>query len=215
MGQNRFFRLAYRLTVGGSDQFKTLANRILPLSENQLDEADEDTLRQALAPLWGLRQNSKNAYVGQWVYSRLTDANDNTYPRSLIMLLNKAKEIELNAKQGRSPSDRILRWSALTEGLTAASEERCNALKNEYTEYAAFFEQINALNSLFKKEDLEALWIKTIQSEKPDSSFESFVIHLEQIGLIAVKKYNKRYDYSIANLYIDGFGIQRQQGQRK
>jgi hypothetical protein len=87
-GKTDFFRLAYRLAIGGSTDFKTLSNRILPLTENELDEADEETLRQALAPLWGLKPKSKNAYIAQWIYTRLTDASDNTYPRSLTILLN-------------------------------------------------------------------------------------------------------------------------------
>ena len=40
-------------------------------------------------------QKSKNAYVAQWVYSRLTDSSGNTYPRSLTILLKKAQEVEL------------------------------------------------------------------------------------------------------------------------
>lgn len=214
-GKTDFFRLAYRLAIGGSTDFKTLSNRILPLTENELDEADEETLRQALAPLWGLKPKSKNAYIAQWIYTRLTDASDNTYPRSLTILLNKARNVELESKQGKTaPSDHLLRWGALTEGLTAASEERCNAIRNEYPELAEFFNNINELSSLFNTKDLEKLWKKTIP-EQSENSFDSFVKRLEEIGLIAKKKYNKRYDYAVANLYVYGFGIKRTQGQRK
>ena len=212
-GKADFFRLAYRLAIGGSSTFKTLSNRISPLAENELDEADEETLRQALAPLWGLKQKSKNAYVAQWVYSRLTDASDNTYPRSLTILLKKASEVELELKQGKTaPSDHLLRWGSLTKGLTAASKERCDAIKNEYPEFDEFFNNINDLSSLFYSDDLEKLWKKTIT--RTDQSFDSFVKRLQQIGFIAIKKYSK-YDFAIASLYIDGFGIQRKQGQRK
>ena len=210
-----FFRLAYRLAVSGSSEFKTISNRILPLAENELDDTDEEILRQALAPLWGLKQKGKNAYISQWVYNRLTDASDNTYPRSLTILLNKACEEEINSKQGKSaPTDRLLRWKALTEGLVAASEERCNAIKNEYSEFTDFFNSISELSSLFKTEDLEKLWNKTIGAESKQS-FDSFVKRLEEIGLIAKKKYNKKYDYSVANLYVYGFRIKRTPGQRK
>ncbi|NOQ63726.1 MAG: P-loop NTPase, partial [Methyloprofundus sp.] len=210
-GKADFFRLAYRLSVGGSAEFKTLSNRILPLAENELDEADEETLRQALSPLWGLKKKSKNAYVAQWVYSRLTDASDNTYPRSLTILLKKAQEIELDSKQGKTaPTDHLLRWGSLTKGLTAASKERCDAIKNEYPELDEFFNNINELSSLFNSDDLENLWKETVNEQ----SFDSFVKRLQQIGFITRKKYSK-YDYAIANLYIDGFGIQRKQGQRK
>lgn len=214
-GKADFFRLAYRLAIGGSADFKTLSNRISPLTENELDEADEEILRQALAPLWGLRQKGKNAYTAQWIYTRLTDASDNTYPRSLTILLKKARETELASRQGKiAPSDHLLRWNALTEGLTEASKERCDAVKNEYPELTAFFEQMNELTSLFKREDLQQLWRKTV-AEQSDDSFDSFVKRLKEIGIITDKKYNDRYDYAVANLYVYGFEVKRSQGQRK
>jgi cellulose biosynthesis protein BcsQ len=210
-----FFRLAYRLAVKGSNEFKNLSNRILPLADIELDIADEETLRQALAPLWGLRQKSKNAYIAQWVYTRLTDASDNTYPRSLTILLKKAQEVELHSKQGKTaPTDHLLRWNALTEGLSAASEERCNAIRNEYPEFTSFFDRISELNSLFTTKDLEALWSKTI-GENATQLFDTFVKRLENIGLIAKKKYHKKFEYSVANLYVYGFNIKRVAGQRK
>lgn len=209
-----FLRLAYRLAVGGSSKFKHLTDRLLPLAENQLDETEEETLQQALSPLWGLQQKSKNAYVAQWVYSRLTDSSDNTYPRSLTILLNAAKKEEMEQSQKTSPNDHLLRWASLTEGLKQASIERCDAIKNEYPEFSEFFKEIRTLSSLFRKEDLEVLWKKTIEPSLA-LSLDEFINRLEQIGFLSRKKYNAKYDYAIANLYIDGFGITRQAGQRK
>ena len=62
--------------------------------------------------------------------------------------------------------------------------------------------------------DLEILWEKTVKGES-NQSFDSFVKKLENIGLIEKKKNNSKFDYAVANLYIDGFGIKRKQGQRK
>lgn len=217
-GKEDFFRLAYRLAVGGSEKFKTFTNRILPLADNQLDESNEETLRKALSPLWGLRQQkSKNAYVAQWVYSRLTDSSGNTYPRSLTILLNKAKEEELLAqRQGKNaPSDHLLRWNSLTEGLVAASIERCEAIRNEYPDLSGFFNKISELTSLLKEEELKEFWQQTIANEKSTISYDTFVKLLKDIGILEDKKNNKRYDYAIANLYVYGFGITRKQGQRK
>ena len=214
-GKTDLFRLAYRLAIGGSTDFKILSNRISPLTENELDDADEETLRQALAPLWGLSsQKSKNTYVAQWVYTRLTDSSDNTYPRSLTILLKQARELELKSRQGKiAPSNHLLRWNALTGGLEAASEERCNAIKNEYPEFGEFFNQVNELKSLFYEKDLQELWKKTIPQQSK-TSFDRFVKRLQEIGFLVSKKYSK-YDYAIANLYVYGFGVKRKQGQRK
>jgi hypothetical protein len=215
MGERRFLSFGLPTAVGGSTNFKTFANRILPLADNELDESNEETLRKALSPLWGLRPKGKNAYVAQWVYTRLTDSSGNTYPRSLAILLKTAQEIELNQKQEKNPpSDHLFRWSSLTDGLKEASKERCNAIKNEYPYLLYFFNEIGTLSSLFKKEDLEELWQKTIEKES-SLSFDAFIKNLKAIGLLEDKTNNKRYDYAIANLYIDGFGITRKQGQRK
>ncbi|MDD4959201.1 MAG: AAA family ATPase [Gallionella sp.] len=214
-GKEDFFRLAYRLAVGGSASFKAFTNQIFPLADNQLDEIGEDELRKALSPLWGLRQQkSKNAYVAQWVYSRLTDSSDNTYPRSLTTLLSKAREVELTQKQGKNaPSDHLLRWNSLTDGLAAASIERCNAIRNEYPDFAEFFNKSSELKSLLKEEELKTFWQKTMTNQEA-FPFDVFVKRLKDIGLLESKKYSQ-YDYAIANLYVYGFGIARNQGQRK
>ncbi len=215
-GKRDFFRLAYRLAIGGSAQFKTFANRILPLADSELDESDEEILRQALSPLWGLRQRkSQNAYVAQWVYSSLTDSSGNTYPRSLTILLRKAKEVELEQKQGKNaPSDHLLRWNSLTDGLDAASIEHCDAIRNEYPDLSEFFNQISTLKSLFKEEILKEIWQKTIANNQPSMPFDAFVKRLKAIGVLESKKYNTKYDYAIAKLYIHGF-VTRIAGQRK
>jgi MinD-like ATPase involved in chromosome partitioning or flagellar assembly len=211
-----FFRLAYRLAIGGSEKFKTFTHRILPLADNQLDETNEEILRQALSPLWGLRrQKSQNAYVSTWVYSRLTDSSGNTYPRSLTILLSKAKEFELQQTQGKSaPTDHLLRWNSLTKGLEIASVERCDAIKNEYPELSEFFDNIGQLGSLFSDEKFKDFWQNATQLQAQFNTFDAFLKRLKDIGLLDDKKHSKKYDYAIAPIYIDGFNI-RTMGQKK
>ena len=211
-----FFRLAYRLAVGGSEKFKTFTHRILPLADDQLDETNEETLRQALSPLWGLRrQKTQNAYVSTWVYSRLTDSSGNTYPRSLTILLSKAKEFELQQSQGKSaPTDHLLRWNSLTKGLEIASVERCDAIKNEYPELSEFFDNIGQLGSLFSDEKFKNFWQNATQLQAQFNTFDAFLKRLKDIGLLDDKKHSKKYDYAIAPIYIDGFNI-RTMGQKK
>ena len=67
--------------------------------------------------------------MSTWVYSRLTDSSENTYPRSLTILLSEAKKAELQQPQGKlAPNDHLLGWNSLTKGLEAASVERCDAM---------------------------------------------------------------------------------------
>ncbi len=214
-GTEDFFRLAYRLAIGGSEKFRSLANRMAPLVENTLDESNEESLRQLLSPLWGLRrQKIQNAYVSTWVYSRLTDSSGNTYPRSLTILLSRAKEVELQQPQGKSaPNDHLLRWNSLTKGLEAASIERCDAIKNEYPELSEFFNNIGDLGSLFSEKQLKDFWQKSTQLHTQFDAFDTFLKRLKDIGMLQDKKYSQKYNYAIANIYIDGFNI-RTMGQK-
>ena len=212
-----FLRLAYRLTTGGSALFLALAQRHYPISDAELDIATEEQLRRALAPLWGLNQEkSKNAFASRWVYNRMTDSRDNTYPRSLTVLLKSAKEAELEAKNGSKvlPSNRLLSPMAMQAGLEDASKERVNALKNEYPMLLDFLQDVqdnHSLRSQFTTGELESIWKKT--SIGKFSTFESFVAQLENSGLLT-RKNGKTYDYGFAQLYIDGLTT-RVQGEKK
>ncbi len=213
-----FLRLAYRLATGGSPEFRTLAQREFPLPDREVDSASEEALRQALAPLWGMNQErGKKALAARWVYSRMTDARDNTYPRSLTVLLNAARDEELRVRnEKQAPTDRLLSPRAMQAGLKAASMERVNALKNEYPTLRPFLEDVEgseSLRSQFKRDDLTAVWKRTAEDTHP--SFDSFVAQLAAAGLIMVKKEGSAYDYGIASLYIDGLGIRRVQGEKK
>ncbi|MDO9140684.1 MAG: hypothetical protein Q7U38_10190, partial [Methylobacter sp.] len=200
----------------GSDKFRNLANRIIPLPDNQLDECNIESLRQILSPLWGLRrQKTQNAYVSTWVYSRLTDSSGNTYPRALTILLKNAQEFELKQTQGKTaPSDHLLRWNSLTKGLEAASVERCSDIKEEYEELSEFFNNIGELGSLFSDKQLKDFWQKSTQLHEQFETFDAFLKRLKDIGMLQDKKYSQKYNYAIANIYIDGFNI-RTMGQKK
>ena len=204
------------MATAGSEKFKTFVNRIQPLADNELDELNEDVLRNALSSLWGLNtQKNKNAYVAQWVFSRLTDASGNTYPRSLTIFLKKAQEVELTQNQSKNaPPNHLLRWTSLTAGLEEASKERCEAIKNEYPELSAFFDKANELKSLLREEELKEFWQQHIANQDTAMTYEIFIKLLKDIGLLGIKKYSE-YQYVIADLYVYGFNIGRKQGQRK
>jgi MinD-like ATPase involved in chromosome partitioning or flagellar assembly len=211
-----FLRLAYRLAVGGSTEFRELVQREISLSDLEVDSAAEEELQRALAPLWGLSQEKgKKSLAAKWVYSRMTDARDNTYPRSLTVLLNSAKEEELRLRSKTPPPDRLFSPRAMQSGLKNASVERVNALKNEYPLLVRFLEDVEkngSLRSQFSTADLRAVWQGTSTTEF--SSFESFVAQLEEAGLL-VRKRGTAYDYGFASLYIDGLSVTRVQGEKK
>ncbi len=219
-----FLRLAYRMASGGSAKYRALAQREFPLSDEEIDTVSEEDLHKVLAPLWGLRkEKSKNQSTARWVYSRMTDAANNTYPRSLAILLNDARKAELDARHAKSGArattgaDRLLGPPAMLAGLRAASVERVNALMNESPRLKPFLiavEKGQLLRSQFERKELETVWQNTSQTQQPD--FGLFVDELKQSGLLVEKKKgSSTYDFGIASLYIDGLGVQRVQGEKK
>lgn len=211
-----FLRLAYRLAVGGSQEYRLLAQRELAISDGDIDSAREEDLQRALAPLWGYSQEKgKKALAAKWVYSRMTDARDNTYPRSLTVLLNAARDEEVSNPPKAPPIDRLLSPRSMQAGLKIASEERVNAVKNEYASLKSFLEDVqqrNSLRSQFSEAELRQVWSRTGKDEFP--SFDAFVTELEAAGLL-VRKKGTTYDYGFASLYIDGLGVTRVQGEKK
>lgn len=211
-----FLRLAYRLATGGSPSFRALAQRMYPLTDKEVDDATEEDLRNALSPLWGLHQEKgKKAYAARWVYSRMTDASDNTYPRSLTVLLNGAKDEEIRLKKPTA-DNRLLSPRALQTGLKQASVERLNELKNEYPPLKPFFDELertHELRSQFNGEELKKFWERTSKPGSP--SYESFVDQLTKAGFLEKKSDRSTYEYGIASLYIDGLGLTRVQGENK
>lgn len=212
-----FLRLAYRLVTGGSQEFRSIALREFPLTDSEVDSAGEEDLRKALVPLWGLRQEKgKNATVAKWVYNRLTDAQGNTYPRSLTVLLHNAREEELRTFNAKQPAtDRLLSPRSMQLGLETASVERVNALKNEYPLLRPFLEDIEnnqTLRSQFTSTELREAWSR---ASEPFGAFEAFVSHLSLAGLLVKKKPGAKFDFGIASLYIDGLKVTRVQGEKK
>ncbi|WP_293131900.1 P-loop ATPase, Sll1717 family [Okeania sp. SIO3I5] len=124
-----FLRLALRQAIQSKD-FKNLVERVSPVAIESIDLADEEELDQALELLWGsrMRAGKRGKKVSQWVYERLTDSSGTTFPRSLSILLEAAKEQELTYR-GKSSTkisaERLLQGKSLEFGLKEASRKRC------------------------------------------------------------------------------------------
>jgi MinD-like ATPase involved in chromosome partitioning or flagellar assembly len=207
-----FLRLALR-QAQQSKEFKDLLDHITPIAS--IDQADEESLEQALQLLWGSRreQNLKSKYVSRWVYDRLTDSTSTTFPRSLNILLTAAKEYEL--KNYRLPpafADRLLMPKSLNEGLLKASAQRCNEIREEYPQLRSFFDSLVNVEMLLSEEVLQELWQKTASEILP--TFKVFADFLLSIGLIGfAKSREKERSYRFAEIYTYGFNMSR--GRRK
>jgi cellulose biosynthesis protein BcsQ len=202
-----FLRLALRQAMQSPD-FKHLVDRSSPIES--IDQATEESLDSALEPLWGSRRRrgSKAKYVSRWIYERLTDSSGTTFPRSLSALLQGAKEQELTYKGQTSvqpPTDRLLRSKSLEIGLEKASEERCDAIKQEYPDLCPFFDALEGIPALPSREELDSVWQKTAQGVR--ATFEEFADYLSEIGLAKWRVKEQRYDF--ADIYVYGFKMSR------
>ncbi|MDB9315771.1 AAA family ATPase [Spirulina sp. CS-785/01] len=202
-----FLRLSLRQAIR-SPKFKELVDRLCPIED--INHAKEEMVERALEFLWGSRRRKgyKAKYVSRWVYERLTDSSGTTFPRSLSALLRGAKEQELTYKEKSSiqaPKDRLLRSKSLEVGLEKASEERCDAIKQEYPDLGDFFNSLEGVNALPECEEIKKLWRDNAQ--EVISEFDKFSDLLSDIGLAQWRDKEKRYAF--ADIYVYGFKMNR------
>jgi cellulose biosynthesis protein BcsQ/stress-induced morphogen len=217
-----FLRLALRQTIQSQD-FKNLVDRFSPIAVESIDNSTEEDINKALELLWGIRRRrgDKAKYVSRWVYERLTDSSSTTFPRSLSILLEGAKEQELTYKGQssiQSPTDRLLRANSLEIGLKKASEKRCEEIKEEYPSLIKFFDSLKGKLAFLSREELQGIWDlwfreelqKIWQSSEPGLilNFAEFVSFLNEIGIIEWRQKEERYKF--ADIYVYGFGMIRQ-----
>ncbi len=207
-----FLRLALRQALQ-SKEFRDVVDRFAPV-EN-IDQAEEALIDKALQLLWGTRRepNLKSKYVSRWVYDRLTDSSETTFPRSLNILLKEAKNHELHSHRDQlTPPDRLLQATSLNQGLFVASKQRCEEVREEYPEFEPFFDALTNLEVLILERKLREVWQDKAREIVP--TFESFVEFLLSIGLIGLAELQeKKRGYRFAEIYTYGFNMYR--GKRK
>jgi hypothetical protein len=201
-----FLRLALR-QARQSDDFRDIVDRFAPV-EN-IDQADEAVIDRALHVLWGTRRepNVTSKYVSRWVYDRLIDSSETTFPRSLNIVLKEAKNIELRSQAGLLlPADRLLSARSLNEGLVEASRKRCAEVREEYPELEPFFDALADLAILTSELKLREIWQETARAILP--TFRGFIDFLLGIGLIKrAELAEKEQGYQFAEIYTYGFHI--------
>ncbi|MGD1700748.1 MinD/ParA family ATP-binding protein [Dapis sp. BLCC M229] len=207
-----FLRLALRQAIQSQD-FKNLVDRVSPVAVESIDVVNEEELDKALELLWGSRRRGGNRAkkVSRWVYERLTDSSGTTFPRSLSLLLEGAKEQELTYR-GKSltqiRTDRLLQGKSLESGLRKASKKRCEEIKEEYPYLINFFDSLKGKSAFLIKEELQEIWQNL--PEKVLDNFEEFVSFLGEIGIIEFREKEKRYKF--VDIYVYGFEMIRQGG---
>lgn len=202
-----FLKLALR-QASQSARFKDLVRRFSPVES--IDQASEESVGRALELLWGSRRRKGETakYVSRWIYERLTDSSNTTFPRSLSILLRGAREHELsyeNQPSIQAPTDRLLRSKSLEVGLKKASEERCNAIREEYPDLLGFLENLTGISALAEAEQLQQIWEESAQDVI--SPFNDFIAFLNEIGILEWRTKDQRYKF--ADIYVYGFQMSR------
>ena len=206
-----FLRLALRQAMQSKD-FKNLVDKFYPVAVESIDQASENAIDKALEILWGSRRRrgKKAKYVSRWVYERLTDSSGTTFPRSLSILLEGAKEHELSYEEKssiQSPTDRLLRSKSLEMGLKKASEKRCEEIKEEDPDLANFLDNLKGKSAFLSKEELQEIWQDSGSNILGNWDFEQFVSFLGEIGIIEWREKEQRYKF--ADIYVHGFEMDR------
>jgi len=173
----------------------------LTITTDTLDSTEIASLRKALDPLWGEQQSGQRVY--RWVLNRIVDSQENWFPRSLILLVVKALEIE--NRKGHLESERILQSDSLKEAVREVSMERVAALQEEYPELVSASRALDGKRSPLSKETLAEIWR---DSEDLDALIETFIL----AGIFERRKtadWENKPRYGVAELYLHGLGMHR------
>lgn len=213
--EENLWSLVLRQALGTSATFADIVRRQSAIELAHLDavlKLDVLTLRKGLFPLWGEQMGRvKKSFTYNWVQKRISDYQANRFPRSLILLLQHAVEIE-KSTYDRNPYDTVLRPRSLINALPAVSEERVNDVKNEYSEFAGYLDLLATERSPIYGKHLEEVW------QVDSSKLKELVNGMMAAGIL--KEYPSRLStpdsdirYSVAELYLSGLKMTRL-GQR-
>jgi hypothetical protein len=180
------------------------------MSLERLDKSELNQLRRSLYPLWGERMGrGKKAFTYNWIRTRIADTQDNRFPRSLILLLQRATQLE-SGYSTSNPYESVLRPRALIEALPSASEQRVEEVKNEYPEFEEPLEKLRDERSPIAADRLREIW------GKRGKELTQLIGEMVEAGVL--QEYTRTPEtnvprYAVAELYLYGLGMTRK-GQR-
>lgn len=207
--EDDLWRLVLRQALKTSQELARLLEQF-GAHVDRLNGIELGQLRKSLYPLWGERMGRGNkAYTYNWVRNRITDSQDNRFPRSLIVLLHRAVEREKTYAE-RNPYETVLRPRALIESLPSVSEQRVDEVRNEYPEFDPYLTKLKNERSPISLEHLSEIW--GIQG----ADLNTLVSGMKNAGILQEyvrQPKTEKPRYSVAELYLYGLQMTRM-GQR-
>jgi len=138
---------------------------------------DDDQLKRLLFPFWGEHvERGKRAYTANYIQKRTSDAADRLFPRTLVQVLHAAIEQERKSSS-RGPSDRVIRYTSLRDGVAKASVQRVEDLQKEYVELAPYLTALKGADAGGTEKAFIEHMKKAFQRNK-----ETGTLHLGQGG---------------------------------
>jgi hypothetical protein len=101
----------------------------------------------------------QKAYTYNWVRKRITDTQNDRFPRSLVLLLKEAIDIEGQFARG-NVYEPVLRPRALINALPLVSAQRVDEIRNEYPEFNEELNRLKGERSPLSIEQLAEIWRK-------------------------------------------------------
>jgi len=204
------WRLVLRQSLTSSETLSKYLEQKLGVTVDRLNTIELEQLRTSLYPLWGERMGrTKKAYTYNWVRTRIADGQKNCFPRSLVLLLQKAVEAEKNFPTEYS-SEIVLRPKALIEALPYVSEQRVDEVRDEYPELKDYLKKLGSERSPIDETQLFEIW------EVKDTQLAELIREMVDAGILTER--SRPQDppprlYAVAELYLYGLKMVRK-GQR-
>ncbi|WP_411675381.1 P-loop ATPase, Sll1717 family [Dulcicalothrix desertica] len=202
--------LVLRQALKSSESLRKVLEQKLGVTVDRLNLIGLEQLRQSLYPLWGERMGrTKKAYTYNWVRNRIADSQDNCFPRSLILLLQKAVELE-KAFQTEYSAEITLRPKALIDAFPFVSQQRVAEVRNEYPELEQLLARLQGERSPIDENHLAQIW------NLGDGELAFRIKDMIESGIFTERSRPKDPPprvYGIAELYLYGLDMVRK-GQR-
>lgn len=214
---DQLFAMIWKRAISKSQQMESLFEKITGRSITETEglgvipNVSENENRKILAALIGIKMgNGNKASTYNWFRNRLADTQGVIVPRSMIDIFAKAaaKEKELRKGKAGGLSRSILRPRCFEEVLPEVSEKRVTDMKEEFVEYAVFFE--NLKDTVQRSPVDEQRFSEALMKAGFDNPREE-IRNLINIGI--VREYQRKLSdpvrYHFPDIYLRGLGLQR------
>ncbi len=214
---DQLFGMVWKRAASASESAKKLYENITKKQMQKISGlgyipiTNEEENRDMLSVLVGVKMGSGNkASTYNWFKNRLADTQGTIVPRSMIDIFAKAsdQEIELQ-REGKQPGSKsIIRPRCFEDVLPEVSEKRVIDLKEEFQEYALFFE---SLKDTIQRSPVDESVLSSALEHSGFSNPREEILNLINIGVL--KQYQRRLSdpirYHFPDIYLRGLGLQR------